>query len=193
MIPRGYKFSILAFLFLVCVGLIVGQEQGEKQGSWGDYKILVERNIFSRNRGRSFETESGEVKESVAPAPESYFVLKGIVQQGSERIAFFEDLRTGGTVRARIGDTVARGKIHDITLDNVEYELDGKLTKTEVGKNLEGGISSPPLTYNDLIESAAVSPGASATSSPSTEKASQGDEDDILKRLRERRQQELEK
>jgi hypothetical protein len=179
-------------LFLVFVGPILGQDQGEEQGFWGDYKILVDRNIFSRDRGRSFERESREVKEQVAPAPESYFVLRGIVQQGSERIAFFENFRTRETVRARIGDAVARGKVQNITLDNVEYELDGKLTKTEVGKNLEGEVSSPPLTYNDLIESTAMSSGVPSASTPSAETAPQGDEDDILKRLRERRQKELE-
>lgn len=193
MISQRYKFSILTLLFLVFAGPILGQEQGEEQGFWGNYKILVDRNIFSRNRGRSFERESREAKEQVAPAPESYFVLKGIVQQGSERIAFFENFRTGETMRARIGDAVARGKVQNITLDTVEYELNGKLTKTEVGKNLEGEVSSPPLTYNDLIESTAMSSGVSTASTPSAETAPQGDEDDILKRLRERRQKELEK
>ncbi len=193
MISQRYKFSILTLLFLVFAGPILGQEQGEEQGFLGNYKILVDRNIFSRNRGRSFERESREAKEQVAPAPESYFVLKGIVQQGSKRIAFFENSRTGGTMRARIGDAVARGKVQNITLDTVEYELNGKLTKTEVGENLEGEVSSPPLTYDDLIESTAMSSEIPTASTPSAETAPQGDEDDILKRLRERRQKELEK
>jgi hypothetical protein len=193
MIAERYKFSILTLLFLLFVGPILGEEQEQGEGFWGNYKILVDRNIFSRNRGRASERDSGEAKEVVVPAPESYFVLKGISQQGSERIAFFEDSRTGKTTRARIGEAVAQGKIKNITLDNVEYELNGKLTKTEVGKNLEGEVSSPPLTYNDLIESTAMSSEAPTASTPSAEKAQPGNEDEILKRLRERRQKELEK
>ncbi len=193
MISKRYKFSILTLLFLVFAGPIFCQDQGEEQRSWGDYKILVDRNIFSRNRGRSFERESREAKEQVVPAPESYLVLKGIIQQGSKRIAFFEDSRTGETMRARIGDAVARGKVQNITLDTVEYELNGKLTKTEVGENLEGEASSPPLTYNDLIESTAMSSEIPTASTPSAGETQQDEDDDVLRRLRERRQKELEK
>ena len=57
------------------------------------------------------------------PNPESYFLLKGVVQENNQFIAFVEDKQTGSVLRLRQGDRVARGTVKSLTLDGLEYEL----------------------------------------------------------------------
>ncbi len=158
-------------------------ERGEQ---WAKYNIILDRNMFSRERVPS--RPQGEVVErpKVVPNPESYLLLKGVVQENNQFIAFVEDKRTGTVLRLREGDTVARGMVKALTLDGLQYQFQDKTIPVSMGSDLEGG--SGAITAGDLASfSSMAAPAASSTGSS----APSADEAEILKRLMEQRQQQL--
>ncbi len=158
-------------------------ERGEQ---WAKYNLILDRNIFSRTREGPRREESRDVRPTVVPNPESYFLLKGVVQENNQFIAFVEDKRTGTVLRLREGDTVARGLVKSLTLDGLQYQFEDKAILVSLGSDLEGG--SGAITAGDLASfSSTAAPAASAAGSS----APSADEAEILKRLMEQRKQQL--
>jgi len=171
---------------------IVPRESGQSanpRDSWGTYRIVVERNMFSRQRGPRITRTRRQVPVAPpAPDPESYVVLKGIVQEDGTFIAFLEDTQSGQIRRVRQGDSVVRGKITSLTLDSIEYEFENRTTTVTMGLNLQGGISG--TTFTGMYELTQTSP---ATSTGTTESSTEPSEDEaeMLRQLMERRQQQV--
>ncbi len=184
-----------ALIVAVLLSLLTtaGTAESADLTGWERYSILAERNIFSRDRWKPAPLP-GESVPLPPPAPERYVVLTGIVKQGGEYTAFLEDIRTGVTDKAKIGDAVIKGRVKNVALDRIEieYEKDARTTVIHVGMNLEGGESitataylpSPDTGSFDLAPAAAAGSGA---------KLGQEAEDEVLERLRQRREKELEK
>ncbi|MFH0964385.1 MAG: hypothetical protein V2A58_10285, partial [Planctomycetota bacterium] len=123
--------------------------------------------------------------------PESAFVLRGVVVQGEEAIALVEDTRSGVTSRARVGDSVADGRISGITLDAIVYEKDGQSAEIALGRRLGEAPSTQPSVEGSGGEALAGSePARESTGSSGT--TGEGALS-ILERLRQRRLKELEK
>ena len=160
-----------------------------KQDAWEKYKIILQRNIFSRQRGpRVDRSRSQQMVMPPPPNPESYYVLKGIVQENGVFIAFLEDTQRGQILRVREGDSVARGKVKTFNLDTIEYQFEDRTVTVAMGYDLEGGRGT--LTFNQMYE---LSQAYSPASQEGTEESSNpsADEAEILKQLMERRQQQL--
>ncbi len=160
------------------------------QDAWASYDIILRRNIFSRLRVSAQRREAAEESRAVVvPNPESYYLLKGIVQEGSEFIAFVEDTQSGAVLRLRRGDRVARGAVKALTLDTLEYELENRSIAIPIGSDLEGGRGA--ITTGQLLD---WSQTGAATTPPvpgSPPAAPSGDEAEILRRLMEQRKQQL--
>ena len=163
-----------------------------QQDSWGSFSVILQRNIFSRQRMPVRQrTQAEEVRTPVVTRnPESYYVLKGVVQENDDFIAFIEDTQGGTVLRLRRGDPVARGTIKTLTLDGLEYLREDKTTVVQMGRDLEGGHGN--LTNRQMYELAATptSP-ASGQSTTSPAAAPSGADSDIIKRLMEQRKQQL--
>jgi hypothetical protein len=141
--------------------------------------------MFSRTRQGPRPIEDAPPPTRM-PDPESYFLLRGVVQQDNQFIAFVEDKRTGTVLRLREGDTVARGMVKSLNLDGLQYQFQDKTISVTMGSDLEGG--SGALTASDLASfSSLAAPAASSAGSA----APSADEAEILKRLMEQRQQQL--
>ena len=188
MMSRLYKYGVLTLLLVTSAADNSGAEREQAQALWDNYKVVVERNIFSRDRGRAGERAATAAPQA-PPRPERYIVLTGVVQRGEELIAFLENTRTGTTSRARIGDAVAQGRLANITLDYVDYESEGQTARIEIGKNLEGGVSAPAIPY-EFFEAAGASE-VSAAGTSEGEATVSGNEAAILERLRQEREREL--
>ncbi len=172
--------------------------------SWDRYRILVDRNIFRRDRqsARPHGTATTQQRERYTYDSDSSIVLTGLARRDGEFVAFFEDRRTGAITRARVGQPVGKGKIEKITLDEVEYGREGTVRRIEIGRSLTGttpvtrlapdsptsGADGP--TARPTESTAATGPGAPDTSPGST---AESDISDILERMRHRREQELRK
>ncbi len=200
--------GIILWVLLLYSGLDLAQRRSDRysrerrggdSGFMNQYGLILERNIFTRDRGRR-EPEPSRVERNVAPPPppQKSYVLIGISRWGDEYIAFVENTRYGDTQMYRIGNTVAEMKIKHITLDNIELEKDAKTITIQVGSDLTGGAQTSSLTMQDLLnpvgESAPSSPASGIAGATKTEPAptDSTDTDDILKKLMERRKKELE-
>ena len=176
-------------LFLVSSAAGAETEESRPQASWDDYEIVVDRNIFRRDRRPASRGPSRVVLPEAPPPAGRFIVLRGIAQQGDQHVAFFEQTRTGEVTRVRAGDTIADGQVAGITLDYVEFEKDGATVRVETGKNLEGRASafSIPFGSYDSVELLAPAAGATAPTggAPSAAEAA------IMERLRQKRESEL--
>lgn len=171
----------------------------EATGPWARYGIILQRNVFSRQRTPFRpKDKTGQPQVVATPNPETHFVLKGIVQEDNQFIAFIEDTQGGGVQRLRQGDRVARGAIKTLSLDALEYQLEDKTIRVQLGCDLEGTRSVVTPTVGELLGALPVSAPASAPASaapsagqPAQTPAPAGNEAEILKRLMEQRRQQL--
>jgi hypothetical protein len=189
---------MVLWLVALAVGLIPtgwpmttrGQDASGQKDAWAKYEIILQRNIFSRNRQAFRPQESREEPQQVAmPNPESYYVLKGIVQEDSEFIAFVEDKRDGGILRLRQGDEIARGVIKALNLDTLEYEMGDQVTTVRLGSDLEGGYGA--VTSADVMEWSQTPATSTEPVQSGPQPPPSGDEAEILRRLMEQRKQQL--
>ena len=160
---------------------------------WEAYKVIVERNVFSRQRGtRTGRSDSREMRTPPpAPNPESYYVLRGIIQENDAFIGFLEDTQRGDILRIRKGDSVARGVIKALSLDSIEYELEDRTVTVTMGYDLEGGRGAVTMTQlYEFSQTYSTTPQEGATSAAG-ESSPSGDEAEILRQLMRRRQQQL--
>ena len=140
-----------------------------KADSWDPFRLLAERNIFLRDRRRP-EPIRSEGPGPVADDGERRIVLTGTALCGAEFVAFFENTRTGDTIRARAGGAVGAGKLKSVTLDGVEYEAGERTTKIEIGWNLAGEPASlPSRRRTSTATSESASPSAESQAKPETE------------------------
>ncbi len=146
MMKQACKIIGFCMLFLSSGALAAGEETGPATKSWDDYRIITERNIFSRYRTKTIPMS--QVKEQVVVVPEqSYYTLRGVTKQTDGHISFIEDSRTAAVTRFRNGDSIAEGRITAINMDYISYENAGKTLKVEIGMNLEGQVSGPGTQY----------------------------------------------
>ncbi len=190
-ITSNYRILVFVLLLLADVSFVISAEQTDDAQFWDNYGVLVEQNIFSRQRGQTSKRDDSKAKEPPAPAPESYFVLKGIVRQNEEYVAFLEDTRMGETIRAQAGDSIATGRLKSLTLDNIEFELDDNTIKIEIGDNLQGKAPTLSVTYNDLVEWSQSSSGSSQSEASGQQTGQSSEDEEILRRLMERRRREI--
>jgi len=168
--------------------LATAERAAAGQDSWATYQIILQRNIFSRQRG-PIRQRRARTRPVVTRNPESYLLLKGIVQQDDAFIAFIEDTQSNRVLRLREGDSVARGTVKNFSLDSIEYQLEDKTISVAIGRDLEGGQGTLPM--NRLLELSAATPTPSDPNAPTQEPALSEDEAEILRKLMEQRKQQL--
>jgi hypothetical protein len=100
-----------------------------------DFRVIADRNIFLAAQGHG-----AAAAPSTAPSP-SAFVLKGVAQRGRQFVAFVEQPGGGGVLEVRVNHALGRGTVRGISLRALDYELDGKLARVEVGQPVGG---APP-------------------------------------------------
>ena len=158
------------------------------------YAVIVERNIFLRDRSRpnsSRTTQPTTQQHSAPKIPEEEVWLSGVAVESEGFRAYAEDLSGSYRIlKLAPGDPIARGKITAIEIDAVEYEnRDGKRIWIAIGSDFTGKpaavSTSSPSSYA----------GDAPTTSSSTQPA--GDSNSaaasLEEKMRQRRAQELKK
>src|SRR5690606_24504173 len=92
---------------------------GESARPWERYEVLVQRNLFSRQRaGTSSSVPTmprppvrNDDDDDTPPVSGNPWVLAGTAILNSDRIAFVEDIRTGAVLRVREGDMVDAARV----------------------------------------------------------------------------------
>ncbi|MCE5327725.1 MAG: hypothetical protein LLG01_15070 [Planctomycetaceae bacterium] len=154
--------------------------------SLDDYRLIVDRNIFSRDRTRRTygAARSNAVPAAVQAAPrQRHLVLTGVALQGVAPMAFFEDSLDGQTLWVQLGTPIAHGVLAEISLDSVTYRSSAGDRAIAIGEDIEG----IPVTLPAATTQSASAPAGAAAELP----ASSGSDNDVLQRMRLRRLQEL--
>lgn len=166
---RNYGVIIISAFILFFAALVSGEETNNIKNSWDDYKIISERNIFSRSRTKAVPVVN-EIRQPIIVVPEqTYYTLRGITKQSEEYVSFVEDSRTMAVKKVRKGDKIGPGKAGDITLDDMSYVNGGKTINVKIGMTLEGRMSaSGGMNYssgsnafqgNQQLQAAGQAPG----------------------------------
>jgi hypothetical protein len=161
-----------------------GADEGDSERRYREqYGLIVERNIFARDRSvRSRLT--GPTTRAAPARPEQSLVLTGVVRlelgggEEDEYLVFIEDVRVGTTQKFRVGDKIAQGIVRSIGFDSIEYEGNGRIVKVEIGNNLDREVTM------------ASSASAASSTQPSVLGTDSGS-GDVVERMRRRRAEEL--
>lgn len=155
--------------------------------SFETYRLIGDRNIFNPNRiGRSTRT-------SDTPAPRTEVIsFVGTMQYEKGLFAFFDS--PDAAYRKALNEGAALGKftVKAITADTVELEREAKPLTLKMGQQLrrpEGGEWS--VVGAEIVRSEARAAEAAANPGPGAPLAIPADASDALRRLMEKRQQQL--
>ena len=181
-------FALIFILFIWSESVFSQGAVAQKKDGWEKYQIILQRNIFSRQRGPRIDlSRRRQIGAPPVPNPESYHILKGIVEENGVFIAFIENTQRSQIIKVREGDSVARGKVTTFSLDSIEYHFEDRKITIATGYDLEGGKVT--TTLNQIYEmSQTYTPTPQKEEKPSSPSA---EEAEILKQLMERRRQQL--
>jgi hypothetical protein len=176
-------------LAAICIAgpVVSAADQSGADTSRQKFDVLVERNMFSRQRGAASKSRSGQ---EVVPPPEHFVVLTGLVRQNGEYFAFLEDSKKGTVTRVHAGDAVLDGRVSSVALDAIEYTKESGTLKVKLGQNLEGGDRPLAPPSNAAATGASGGAGVAPQAAPSSGQAS-APAGDIVEQMRQRRQKEL--
>ena len=191
---KNVTANILAALLL-----LAGAQAVEKAPGFDTFRLMRTRNMFDPSR-RPARTDTASAPRTVA-APQnrsSSLSLTGTMVTDGKALAFFNGTRTDYAKVLSVGDTIADCKITAIHPTQVEMERGGKPAVLAIGQQLqiEGAPSDvpaaepPPATAAAPVPSAA--PGDPAAPAPAAP-APSNDKSEILRRMMERREKEMNK
>ena len=165
------------------------------------FSVVEYRSIFVRGNqtiGHATETSHGTrtYPPPVPPRPEASLVFRGVVFTGTDAEAMIEDVANRKAFTVAEGGPVATGRLTGITFDALDYLSHGKTTHVALGQTLDG-TSAP--AGDDAAPTSAPSPtGGGGSNSGTGGTSTLGDlrnvsPQDILERMRKRREAELNK
>lgn len=180
------------------------------------YSVLQTRSIFKKGDqtvAAVIGAPGGFIQGRFPGTPESALVFNGVINVNGEANALIENLGDSTVATVRAGDALSGGRVSSITFDDLAYQRGTRTLHVQIGQNLEGvtasssypltSFSSPGTTPAGTGSTAAVPgatgvappPGGAGTAAPDTGTAtpaapSETSTDDIIARLKARRQQE---
>lgn len=209
MIPSFSRLLAAAAMLLAAVQ--PRAEAVEKVAGYDTFRLVRTRNMFDPNR-RPVRTEAPPVQRSSAPVREnrsSSLSLTGTMVTEGKSLAFFHGTRADYSKVLSVGDTIAGRKITSIKQAEVELEHGGKTSPLAVGSQvLIDGIASDVVAEEAPapVATAPPDPGAPdaagptiptapapGSPAPASTPATTTDKSDVLRRMMERRAQEMNK
>jgi hypothetical protein len=154
------------------------------------YQVIVQRNLFSPSRGSASARLSATATAVAAPTVTDTITLVGVAVLEGQATALFAGSAPGLSGARRKGDTLDTLRLSSVSTAGVRVDTGNpqETLQLAVGQSLSRlagqswRVSAAPLPVPTTASDSA------ATAAPAT---SAGDADDILKRMRERRQKEM--
>ena len=182
--------------FLAALVLLAGAQAVEKAPGFDTFRLMRTRNMFDPNRLPA-RTETAPTR-SGSPVREnrsSSLSLTGTMVAEGKTLAFFNGTRTDYAKVLSVGDTIADCKITAIQPTQIEMERGGKRAVLAVGQQLQiEGVPSN-VTVEETAPAtpapgtAPADPSAPALAAP----PASNDKSDVLRRMMERREKEMNK
>lgn len=170
------------------------------KNTYDRYKVIFERNIFSKDR-RPPRPPAERKSKSVTKVIEIY-VLRGISAEAgrNHRFALIEEQVSAQSKMVGIGADILAGRIVDIQADGVLFENNGDIQKIKIGDEFgqnsatveveaeAANSETEPPAENKTESAEETTPAQTETQNTETKAA---DENDVLKKLMERRKREM--
>ena len=97
------------------------------------------RTACSSKAGSKTQAPTSAADRSIPRLPENVLVFTGVTVTDHATVGFVEDTSQGTVRQVKVGDSIAQGKITDITLNELVYHAsDGRTVHVAVGQNLRG-------------------------------------------------------
>ena len=184
------------------------------------FQVILDRNIFDPSRRPTLSTENLDAYESEKPdayeetlrstdpfSPGAdYLVVTGALLYDAEAVAFLRVSSPEYATVVRQGDTIAGFQVKSIATNQIVLQNDERAITVPVGFGIsrtgsdpwrvaalsDAALTRPPdeLDAGESYERKDLRDGPSATPDSAEEKTD-GPSNDLLERLRQRRQQEL--
>jgi len=149
-----------------------------------DFAMLLTRSIFKKGPQQIVDPGAPGSAPATRPAevvaPEHNLVFNGVTEADAAT-ALVEDTAGHKVNKLHVGDAIASGKVTGIDFDSLEYTVNGKARRIEIGQNLEGTVAAPTSGPAVFGASGGTSSGDSGTSG--------GASNSILEKMRQRRMQ----
>lgn len=165
--------------------------KGSKEASplaFASFKVISDRNIF--NPGRTRRSGGGDGAPAPKPKVVETLSLVGTMTYDKGDLAFFDGSSATYRKALRTNDVIAGYQVVGIARNTVRLTREGKGLELSVG----GKLRREDEGEWTVAETGAAKPGSSETSSASSDddsKSEGGAESDILKRLMQKREQEM--
>lgn len=152
---------------------------------YSSFRLIADRNIFNTTRsGRAAPTR----RETRRTARVDTITLVGILDSKLGAIAFFDSTTSDYKKAAKVGDTLADFKVAEIGSAHVTLAKGDQRININMGSPLrreEGGAwqdTTPDITRD--------APASTARPTNATESAAPDEDDDVIKRLMQKREKE---
>ena len=156
---------------------------------YSSFKIIADRNIFNLNRSARSARGGGAARKQTKVETIS---LVGTLSSEKGRLAFFDSSSSQYKKVLKPADTIAGFKIKDIALNHVTLESGGKVTELRVGMRIRREEEGE-WHVGGQTESLASSTSQSATPADAAGSISDDEDNDVLKKLLQKREEELNK
>lgn len=170
---------------------------------WSHYRVLAERNMFTRTQATARRPSTRDQQASTQPAttqpsrPRSSWILTGVVLYTEGPVAFFENSVSGMTMRVTVGQEIGSFKLHEVGDDHVKLQDEAQqISSVPVGQSIDGSDASLSATPRNSIfgdgEATSSDSGQSAEGG-SGNRAESGSEANmsVAERMRARRREQM--
>jgi hypothetical protein len=157
---------------------------------FSSFRIIPERNIFNANRSAA-RTEQAPVRETPRAPRIDSITLLGTLSYENGQFAYFDGSDPAYRTALEADESIAGARLRRIEPDRVVLEIDGQVLELKVGMGLRREDDGA-WTVSKERPSASPSGSRPAGDSSRQGSGSASDPDDVLKRLMQQREQELE-
>jgi hypothetical protein len=182
---------VCAGAVLVMTGSVVasGQEtNAPSRTNYAFFQIIADRNIFNPDRS-SRQSRSRRDQRAAVDA----FALVGTMSYQKGQFAFFDGTNEAYRKVLERDGVIAGYKVVEITPNAVKLEVANKRVELKVGSQMRHeGASWQLVAQSELpVEAETVDNSDASAPSSSADSGSGGEVNDVLKKLMQRREQEL--
>lgn len=180
--------AALVFLIAPCLSLSAQDSNSSSRLDYLSFRIISERNIFNPNR--SARSTRGE-RETERPVRTESFALLGTMSYEKGRFAFFDGTSSEYRKALQTADTIAGYKIAEIAPNHVKLEsTNHQAIELRVGMQMKKQ-NEEEWQLSVRTESSQIATSPTTSSEKTNASSSVGEESDVLKKLMQKREEEL--
>jgi len=183
-----FRLSTATCLLVLAASSWAAPQQSAKKTGYDAYSLLRTRNIFDPERQPGMNNTSATPAPAPAQTSADYAALTGTMITAEKTLAFFSGSRPEYNAVLTTNGKIAGARINKITANSVEVERNGKHVTVAVGQTVPLDSSSAPTA------APASSPSTTTANNPSPSSSTSGpsvDREAVMRRMMEKRQQEL--